>query len=43
MEKNNEKKFCPYVAPETLVVKIGGDEVIMQGIVPGSKPGSTGF
>lgn len=43
MEKNNEKELRTYIRPETEVVKIGGEEVIMQGIAPGSKPESTDF
>ena len=44
MEKNNEKMSRPYVAPETEIVRIGGDDVIMQGgIEKGSTASSDGF
>ena len=37
MEKNNEKMSRPYLAPETEIVKIGGEIPVMQTIGPGSK------
>lgn len=36
MEKNNEKALRTYVAPETEIVKISGDDCFMQDINPGS-------
>ena len=44
MEKNNERMSRPYVAPETEIVKIGGEYFIMQtGIEEGSAASSEGF
>ena len=31
MEKNNEKELRVYIQPETEIVKIGGEDFIMQG------------
>lgn len=43
MEKNNEKVLLAYIRPETEIVKIGGDDRIMQTIDPTSNPGDIDF
>lgn len=44
MEKNNEKDLRVYIRPETEIVKIGGEDFIMEGgIEQGSGAASEGF
>lgn len=43
MEKNIEKELRTYIRPETEIVKIGGDDRIMQTINPGSGKDETDF
>ncbi|MDO4999130.1 MAG: hypothetical protein Q4E27_02650 [Bacteroidales bacterium] len=43
MEKTNEKDPRAYIRPETEIVKIGGDDRIMQTINPGSGKDETEF
>ena len=41
METKNEKDLRVYVQPETEIVMIGGDSVIMQDILPASGASDT--